>query len=131
MKLTKTVLITFFLILIGVISYAWFTREEWSTRKRCEKCDTLEPNDMQRLVGSIKTLSDKSMLFTEQKTGKSYKLKPCDVECENNLNKWFDKVGLVDKAIDKPFLFDIEGKLETGKNEFLLESVILIGADEK
>lgn len=98
--------------------------EEWQTAERCQACDALENEKLQVLQGTVDLRKDGKMTFQEDKTKKSYALIPCDMNCEQTLVKWFEKMEQLES--EKPALYSIEGKTDAKKQEFLmLESVLL------
>ena len=127
MKYKKLIFATCILAFIGFVAYdsLKLIPEEWQTRKGCVECGLLEEEEMQRLIGRIETLPNNKMLFTELETGETYNLIPCDVNCDNYLNSWFKGIGFVD-SYNEPLYFDIEGKQDTTKQEFILSSVVLL-----
>ena len=63
-------------------------KAQWQAHENCAEYELSENGEMQRLTGSIEIRANNEMFFNEQKTGKTYKLIPCDINCVNNLNKW-------------------------------------------
>ncbi|UIR57703.1 hypothetical protein LZQ00_07745 [Sphingobacterium sp. SRCM116780] len=118
--------------MISITIYIWLNRNagEWTTHKKCADCELLENGKRLRLIGTIKIQDDNKMFFTEPQTGKTYHLIPCDAKCNNHLNQWFKKVGFIDSATQEPIYFDIEGSLDTTKQEFLLASVVLLNTEK-
>lgn len=129
MKTLKILSITALLLVLSWLAYSWFTCEEWQTQKPCAECEALENGKMQQLAGTIKTDANNKMLFTDQQTGTSYHLIPCDEKCSNNLNLWFQKIGIVDYHTKEPYYFKIEGKADSLKKEFYLNNVLLISTN--
>ncbi|AZA98509.1 hypothetical protein EG359_02315 [Chryseobacterium joostei] len=131
--MNKTVKIAVALIIVialGMIGFAYLNQEEWTTNSNCANCELAESGKPQRLIGTIKAETENKMLFTQLESGKTYYLIPCDVQCDNHLNQWFKQIGFTDVATKQPLYFDIEGKLDTIKQEFLLSSVLLLNEDE-
>lgn len=126
MKILKTLVLGGLLALVCCLIYDRITHppEDWQTRERCKPCDALEDQKLQVLKGTVEILKDGKMTFQEQETKKSYALIPCDLNCENNLTKWFEKMERLED--ETPVLYSIEGKLNAEKQEFsMLESVLI------
>ena len=129
-KFKKPVFAICILAFVGFVAYDFLKLipEEWQNREGCAECGLLEDGEMQRLIGRIEAQPNNKMHFIELETGETYSLIPCDVNCDNYLNGWFKGIGVVDFN-NEPFYFDIEGKLDTIKQEFLLLSVVFLGPD--
>ncbi|WP_337085169.1 hypothetical protein [Elizabethkingia anophelis] len=125
LKIALTLIATIVLVLIAL---ALLNCEKRTTSKKCEECEQLHENEMARYIGKIAPQPNGSMLFIEQKTGKTYQLIPCDSNCDNHLKKWFNKMGFVDVATKTPLLFDIEGQINS-RNELLMKSAVLVGTE--
>ena len=126
MKLAKINLPIFLILTIAWVSFAWFTREEWQTKKRCAECEALENHKQQRLIGTAEILPNGKNIFTDQLTGLTYNLIPCDVNCESKELLPFGKIGIKDYATRKQIYFDIEGKYISEKDEFVYSFVIVL-----
>lgn len=124
MKYLKPIILIFAIAVASLLLYAWYTREDWHARERCADCEALETQKLQRLTGTVEKLQNGKTVFTDQVTGLKYELIPCDLKCDNNLNKWFDKIGFTDNKL--PVLFDIEGSFDTNREVFIYNSAILL-----
>jgi hypothetical protein len=126
MKIFKTLIAGGLLALLCGLIYDRIVHppEEWQTRERCKACDALEDEKLQVLKGTVEIGKDGKMVFQEQKTKKSYALIPCDINCDNTLVNWFEKMEQLED--ETPVLYSIEGKLNAEKQEFsMLESVLI------
>ncbi|UKJ09007.1 hypothetical protein [Solitalea lacus] len=126
MKLAITNLSIFLFLTIAWVSCAWFTREEWQTKKRCAECEALKNQKQQRLIGTVEILSNGKNIFTDQLTGLTYNLIPCDVNCESKELLPFGKIGIKDYATRKQIYFDIEGKYISEIDEVVYSFVIVL-----
>ena len=131
MKVIKILSVGIFLTIILWLAYGWFTREEWQTRKRCADCEMLEDQKQQRLIGTVEILPNKKTVFTDQLTGLTYNLIPCDLNCEEKeVGNFFHKIGVIDYATKKQIYFDIEGKVTPQKNDFFYSFIIVLDTRE-
>ena len=130
LKLKKPFFAIIILASVSLAIYVWLLQasKEWETNKVCAECTAVEDGEMQRLIGRIEVQPNNKMLFSDMETGKVYNLIPCDVNCNNYLSQWFKKIGFVD-SYNEPIYFDIEGKLDAPKKEFLLLNVLLIDTE--
>jgi len=128
MKFFKTGLLLGFVMTVAYLIYCWITYqpEEWQTRKVCKECTDIENGKLYNLKGTVEITQSRAMIFTEYKSKKKYTLLPCDINCDNRLNKWFQDIGIMDIENNVPLYFAIEGEIDNNKQEFKLLNATLL-----
>lgn len=86
----------------------------------------MQNQKQQRLIGTVEILPNGKNIFTDQLTGLTYNLIPCDVNCESKELLPFGKIGIKDYATRKQIYLDIEGKCISDKDEFVYSFVIVL-----
>lgn len=131
MKPLKILFIIIILTLSSWFAYSWFTREQWQNRKRCAECEVMENQKQQRIIGTVEILPNGQTIITDQLTGLTYNLVPCDLNCEEKeVGNFFNKNEVIDYASKKQIYFDLEGEVTPEKNEFIYSFIIVLNTRE-
>lgn len=82
--------------------------------------------EQQRLVGTVEILPNGKTIFTDQMLGLRYKLISCDANCETKKLLPFTKIGVKDDATKEQIYFEITGKYNPEKDEFVYSFIVVL-----
>lgn len=113
-------------ISIFLLIYGWLTREEWLIRKPCSDCKLLQNQMQQRMIGTVEILPNTKTVFTEQLTGLTYNMIPCDTACDSKELLPFSKSSIRNVTTSQQIYFKLEGKYCLEKQAFIYSSIIAL-----